>query len=218
MIGGCLKQIGCLVVLVVLAVAGWFTRDMWWDRVTGRNSTTSAEIVWTPISEAPASKARERVSALSKRGGAVYANLTPAEVASLLLAESGGKLPASVSDVEAAIVDDRISVRATVDLSDFKSAEGLGPLRELLTGSQRVTVTGTPLVAGEGQGRLRVHEVRIGDLPIPRALVSRVLSQVYRTNSSAGVGDEPSIDFPLPSYIGDMRVANGRLTLYKTTS
>lgn len=216
MIGGCLKQIGCLVVLVVLAVVAWLTRDAWWERVTGR--TTASEITWTPVSEAPASKARERVTALSRRGGEVYANLTPAEVASLLLAESGGRLPASVSDVEAAIVDDRISVRATVDLSDLKSAEGLGPLRELLTGRQRVTVSGTPFVATQGQGRLRIHEVKVGELAVPRALISRVLSQVYRTGDSTSADDQPSIDFPLPSYIGDMRVANGRLTLYKTTS
>lgn len=213
MIGGCLKGVGCLVVLAVVAVVGWMTRDMWWTRVTGRQPET--QVTWTPVSVEPAASARQRVTALSRPGGAVYANLTPAEVAAMILAESGGRLPASVSDVEAAVIDERLSVRATVDLSDLRGVEGLGPLREFLTGKQRVTLTGSPSVAAQGQGRFRVDELKVGELSIPKRMISRVLAQIDRNDATSGE-DQPTISFPLPRYIGDIRVSNGQVTLYKS--
>jgi hypothetical protein len=215
MLGGCFKRVGCLVVFAVAALAAWMTRDTWWTRVTGREVV--AEVEWTPVTAAPAADARRRVTALSQPSGAAYATLTPSEVAAMILAESGGRMPASISDVEAAAVEDKLSVRATVDLSDLRSVEALGPVRELLTGRQRVTLTGTPVVAGAGQGRFHVDDLKVGQLSIPRPLISRVLAQIDR-DSAPSESAQPAVTFPLPRYIGDIRVSNGRVTLYKSAS
>ena len=214
MFGGCFKRVGCLVVFLVAALAAWMTRDMWWARVTGQQPDT--QVTWSPVTVEPASRTRERITSLSRSGGAVYANLTASEIAGMILAEAGGRLPASVSDVEAAVIGERVSVRATVDLSDLRGVEGLGPLREFLTGKQRVTLTGSPSVVAPGQGRFRVDDLKVGELSIPKPLISRVLAQVDRNNAPSGA-DPPAITFPLPSYIGDIRVSNGQVTLYKTT-
>jgi hypothetical protein len=215
MLGGCFRRVGCLVVFVVAALAAWMTRDMWWGRVTGREVVT--EVKWTRVSAEPATDARRRVTALSQPSGAAYATLTPSEVAAMILAESGGRIPASITDVEAAAVGDRLSVRATVDLSDLRSVEGLGPVRQLLTGRQRVTLTGTPVVAAQGQGRFHIDDLKVGQLSIPRPLISRVLAQIDRDNAPSGA-ERPAITFPLPRYIGDIRVSNGQVTLYKSAS
>jgi hypothetical protein len=203
------------VVFVVAALAAWMTRDMWWERVTGREVVTVVE--WTPVTTQPASDARRRVTALSQPGGAAYATLTPSEVAAMILSESGGRIPASISNVEAAAIGDKLSIRGTVDLSDLRSVEGLGPVRELLTGRQRVTLTGTPVVAAQGQGQFEVDDLKVGQLSIPRRLISRILAQIDRDNSPSGA-ERPAVTFPLPRYIGDIRVSNGQVTLYKSTS
>lgn len=214
MLGGCFKRVGCLVVFLVVAFVAWMTRDLWWARVTGREP--GANVTWTPVTVQPAAEARKRVTDLSAPDGAVYTSLTAAEVAAMILVEAGGRMPASVRDVEAAVVDDQLSVRATVDLSDLRSVEGLGPLRELLTGTQRVTLTGSPSVAAKGQGRFVVDDLKVGALSIPKPLISRVLAQIDRDNAPSGA-DPPAITFPLPDYIGDIRVSKGEVTLYKTT-
>jgi hypothetical protein len=215
MLGGCFRRVGCLVVFAVAALGAWMTRDMWWERVTGRAVVT--EVTWTRVTTEPAPDARRRVAALSQKSGAAYATLTPSEIAAMILAESGGRIPASISDVEAAAVDDKLSVRATVDLSDLRSVEGLGPVRQLLTGRQRVTLTGTPVVAAQGQGRFHVDDLKVGQLSIPRPLIARVLAQIDRDNPPSGSA-QPAVTFPLPRYIGDIRVSNGQVTLYKSAS
>jgi hypothetical protein len=201
-------------VFVVAALAAWMTRDLWLHRLTGR--TAESTITWTRVTTTPAAGARERVTALGAAQGPVYATLTPEEVAAMLLAESGGRLPPSVSDAEAAATGDQLSLRANVNLSELRSAEDLGALRTLLTGRQRVTVTGTPSVLEAGVGRFRVDELKVGELIVPQPLVSRILAQIDRDQSPSRAA-EPGITFPLPRYVGDIRVSNGQVTLYKTT-
>ena len=49
---GCIARLGCLVVLVCLGVAAWFTRDKWMSKVTGSAPTTTAVStapVWEPL-------------------------------------------------------------------------------------------------------------------------------------------------------------------------
>ena len=49
---GCFARLGCLVLLAVLAVAGWFTRDQWLPKFTGHASAPSsaATSTWQPLS------------------------------------------------------------------------------------------------------------------------------------------------------------------------
>ncbi len=53
---GCITRLGCLFVLVAVAVAGWFTRDMWMSRLAARASHAPTAVVatehWEPLSDA----------------------------------------------------------------------------------------------------------------------------------------------------------------------
>jgi hypothetical protein len=211
---GCLRRIGCLVVLVVLAIAGWLTRDLWWERVTGRPASPAA--AWTPVDPAVAPGARRRVEALGGTSGDVFATLTPAEVGALILGAGGGRLPGTVSDLEASVTGDRLSLRAQVDLRGLRSVDGLGPVARLLTARQRVTVTGRPEVAAPGRGEFRVVEVKVGGVEVPQPALGALLRQLDRGDGSSG-GPGTSISFSLPRYVGDIRVARGRVILYKST-
>ena len=72
-----------LVMLVLLAIGGWLTRDKWLPKLTGRASTTaSAESGWQPLSAEAGSRGKRKIDELSSSSGPVFANLTASEVAS----------------------------------------------------------------------------------------------------------------------------------------
>ena len=214
---GCLRQVGCLVLLVVLAVVGWFSRELWWERATGR--PLSHEPTWSPVEPDEAPSARRRIEALERRPGEVFTALTPGEVAALILGETGGRLPPGVQDVETSVVGDALSIRASVDLTTLRSIDGLRPLRALLTARQPVTITGRPRVVERGRGAFDVQTLKVGGIEVPSPALGALIRQLDRGND--GEGDVSgssgrSITFALPKYVGDIRVARGRVILYKT--
>jgi hypothetical protein len=211
---GCLRSIGCLVVLVVLGGVGWFSRDVWLPRVTGEPRTTST-LTWEPVSTARGERARRAVDSLARRTGPVFVSLSGAEVASLLLAEAERRYPALVEDADATVVGDRIRVRATADLSQLRGLDGLGPLGAVLDSRQRVELAGSVEVLEAGVAQLVVQDARIGDIQVPRPLIPRLVRQLDRGARPPSAAANALV-FPLPPHVGDLRIARGRVTLYKT--
>ena len=218
-----MRRVGCLAVVAVCAVGAWLSRDLWWERITGRAAPGAVQ-TWTPVeppAQAPA--VRRRVEALEKGQGQVFASLTPAEVGALVMNGAGGRMPPTVRDVETAVVGDAISVRASVDLSALRAVEGLGPLAALLTSRQRITLSGRPRVVEPGRGVFDVDAVKVGGVEVPGPALSALIAQLDRGGEGApravpGSGDTGrGISFSLPRYVGDIRVAGGRVILYKTS-
>ncbi|MGQ0646015.1 MAG: hypothetical protein ACT4P7_00500, partial [Gemmatimonadaceae bacterium] len=117
---------------------------------------------------------------------------------------------------ETAISGDRLSVRALVDLSELRGVEGLGPVAALLSSRQRITITGRPFVVERGRGAFDVDELTVGGIEVPALAVGTILRQLDRSAQPSGRSGT-SISFSLPPYVGDIRVARGRVTLYKNT-
>src|SRR5512143_3077265 len=118
---GCLRRIGCLIVLLVLAVVAWLLRDRWVPVVFGTRTATTA--VWEPATPEGATRARSALESLGKKSGPVFVNLKAEDVAGLLLAESAGHLPASVQGVEATVEGDQVHLRGTMSLEDIKGLD-----------------------------------------------------------------------------------------------
>jgi len=57
--------------------------------------------------------------------------------------------------------------------------------------------------------------VKIGRLELPSALIPRIISRI-RTGSQTGVSSN-GLPMAMPAYISDVRIANGKITIYKTT-
>src|SRR6266536_5512700 len=96
---GCLRRIGCLVILIIAAAAVWY----WYARVpsTGSKRTAAtANAGWEPLSQANAEAGRRGVESLSQRTGPVFANLTPAQAASYIFLVAAKTLPASAQKIE----------------------------------------------------------------------------------------------------------------------
>ncbi len=211
---GCLRRIGCLVILLIIAAGIWY----WYLPVSHRpksGTSSNAGNTWEPLSQQNAVRGQNAVASLGRRSGPVYANLTPSEAASyIILAASKQALPPSAQNVSAAIVRDRLYVHANVDLQEIGGRKVLGPLANLLADRDSITLGGTMNVIRPGLGQFVVQDVKIGSLPIPSPLVPRLVQEIRKGTIPDGVAQN-GFPMPLPTYISDIRIANGRITIYK---
>jgi len=209
---GCLRRLGCLTLVLVLALGGYLTRHRWLPSVTGQEPPPA--IAFDSLSETGRTRARRAIETLTRPSGPVFASLTAAEAASLVLAGASDRWPSMVGGVGAAVSGDRLLLQTTLDPSAFAGVEGLGPLAGLLQSRQDARLAGTLEVAEPGRGYFVVREVMLGDIPVPMPVVAALVRQLDRR--AAGPGQPArAIPFDLPDHIADVRVAKGRVTLYK---
>jgi hypothetical protein len=220
---GCIRRIGCLGLIIAL-VALWYwyarverpaasTNASTTNAVTGASNTSTG---WQPLTTADAERGRVAVEALARRSGPVFANLSPAEAASYIFLVVAKQLPPSARNVEASIVGDRLYVHSEVDLKDFGGSGQLGALGMLLGSRDSVLLGGTIHMLKPGLAEFQVQEVKLGKLQVPKSLIPRLIAQMtHGKNKVAGVG-ESSLPMVMPAYISDVRIANGKITLYKS--
>ncbi|MBC7788686.1 MAG: hypothetical protein H7Z74_01960 [Anaerolineae bacterium] len=207
-------MIGCLVVLAAVAVAGWFLYPKWRDYRANEPASTSA-VVWEPLTAAAATQARTAIEKLGQPRGQVFANLRPGGVSSYVFEElSKGVLPPSAESIEAAVIGDQLFVRASVKLSDFGGKQTLGPIGAMLSDRERVQFGGTLEVIRPGLAQYRVKALQIRDFSIPPQLIPRLVRRIEEGKRPEGLAPE-ALPLVIPSYIGDVRIAKGKITLYK---
>ena len=218
---GCFRRLGCLVLIIAL-VALWY----WYARVerpaaattvltaTTRGSGTNSG--WQPLTAADAERGRVAVEALARRSGPVFANLSPAEAASYIFLVVAKQLPPSARSAETSIVGDRLYVRSEVDLKDFGGPGQLGALGMLLGSRDSVLLGGTIHMLKPGLAEFQVQDVKLGKLQVPKALIPRLITQMTHGKNKALGNSESSLPMVMPAYISDVRIANGKITLYKS--
>jgi hypothetical protein len=214
---GCLRNIGCLVVVALLAVALWFTRARWLPLVSGDRPVelAAAEGVWEPVSRAGAERARQAIAGLGTRSGPVYANLGPGDVASYVFLALQRELPPSAQNVAAAVIGDRLYVRADIALADVGGAEILGPLAGFLSDKETMMFGGTFAVVRPGLAQFHVKELKLRELAVPAKMIPRMLQRVARGSRPEGLAPD-ALPLVVPEQIGDVRVGRGKVTLYKS--
>jgi hypothetical protein len=210
---GCIARLGCLFVLAILAIGAWFTRDYWLPDRFRPHATSASASTWQPLTAAGADSTQSALTKLSQSRGPVFQTLSGAAVASYVFRELARQLPASTDSVQALVQGDRMSMRASIDMSQLR---GLGPAVGMLSGRERVEFTGTLRVVTTGLAEFQVQQVRIGELPLPRGMIPTLIRRFERGERPSGL-DPDALPLPIPRYIGDIRVANGKITLYKNT-
>ena len=217
---GCLRSLGCLVLLAIVAVAAWVFRDRWTPLLNRGGSARPVATApatagaWEPLTAQGAARAREAINRLGSRSGPVFASLRPGDLSAYILQEVSRQLPPSARNAEAAVIDDKLFVRATVRLSEFGGTKALGPLASVLGDREPVQFGGTLDIVRPGLAQYRVQALRIRDLSIPRAMIPRLIRNIERGPHPEGVADD-ALPLEVPPYIGDVRVKNGKITLYK---
>jgi len=216
---GFFRSLGCFII-ILLAVAVWY----WYARVpnTSTSSTsttigtaTSVSSGWQPLTAADAERGRAAVQSLGRQSGPVFANLSAAEAASYIFTVVAKQLPPSAQNAQAAIIGDRLYVRSDVELKDFGGSKALGPIGMLLGDRDSVRFAGTINMLEPGLGEFLVQEVKLGRVEVPNALIPRILTQMKRGKAVPGISQN-GLPMVMPSYISDVRISNGKITLYKS--
>ncbi|MBV9881253.1 MAG: hypothetical protein JO180_12190 [Gemmatirosa sp.] len=202
----------------MLAVAAYFTRAYWWAPVRGlaggASTPAEADTVarWEPVTPAGAERGEKQVRALAAPRGPAYVTLHPGDLASYAFLSLANTLPPSARDAQATVVGERVYVRAVVSLRDFAGA--LGAMGGLLADRDTLRLGGTFEVMEPGRAAFHVQDVQLGALPLPPRTIPPLVRRVRRGTPRPGLAPD-ALDVPIPEYIGDVRVARGRITLYK---
>jgi len=207
---GCLRRLGCLIILLLAAGGGYY----WWRTHHAHSATTTvAQGSWHRVTAADREQGRKQVSTLQSTAGKVYVNLTPAQAVGYLLSGVSQELPPSAQAVDAMISGDTLNVRAVVPLRDLGAGKALGPLAAFLGAQDTVQLGGTVAVIRNGLAQFTITRVTVHDLDVPKPAIPKLLQQLRR-ETPEGVAPN-AFAVPLPPYISDVRIANGKVTLYK---
>jgi hypothetical protein len=217
MLGGCLKTIGCATVLVLGAAAAWLTRDRWYPMLRDGRDAEVVEAPMDTLSQGGADRAATSLQSLERPSGPAFVNIAPADLAALIVREAERRGPLPLKQASAGAVNDRLWLRGTLDLRELRAQGALGALGMVLRDDEDVELRGTLDIVRPGLAQFHVESFKARDLAIPSAAIPRLLKQMDRGERPDGVSAD-AVPFRVPPYIGDIRIANGRVTLYKTTS
>ncbi|HYU53169.1 MAG TPA: hypothetical protein VEK37_09510 [Gemmatimonadaceae bacterium] len=219
---GFFRRLGCLIIVIAILVGVWY----WYARVdkpsgttvssTPGGSATSVSSGWQPLTVTAAERGRIAVQSLGRQSGPVYANLTAAQAASYIFTVIAKQLPPSARNAEASIVGDRLYVRSDVELKDFGGSKALGPLGMLLGERDSVRFGGTINMLRPGLGEFLVQELKLGRIEVPTALIPRLLNQMKQRGKTVEGISQNGLPMVMPAYISDVRISNGKITLYKS--
>jgi hypothetical protein len=206
---GCIRKLGCLVILAVALAAAYF----WWARVPDDEAAPTARpVVWEPLSPALGAQGRAAVDALG--AGQTYAALSAGQVASYIFLEMANTLPESAENLEAAVINDRLAVRGLVSLADIGGSRILGPLAQMLSERDTLLLAGTVNVLATGEGQFVIRELRFGSFRVPSGIIPRIVRQIDKTEDRGPMAPN-AISLPLPPGVADVRVGGGLVTLYR---
>jgi hypothetical protein len=217
---GCLRRLGCLILIAFGALA-YVTRESWlpaFRELTGvgqEETPAAADGTWAPLTPEGAARARARVQSLAARSGPVYTNVAAADLAAYVYDELRRQLPPSAEQVEAAVFGDQLHVRTVVRLSDLGGTRVLGPLAQFLSERDTVQFGGTFEVVRPGLAEFRVRQIKLRQLSVPSRLVPQVLGQLGRGTRPEGAAAD-ALPLEIPPHLSDVRIARGRVTLYKS--
>lgn len=210
-----IRRLGCLLLIAALLVLGWLTRGHWMTGGDERAATTTSGPRWEPLTRDGGERARQALLRLSAGSGRSFENLGAGDAASYVFQQLARQLPPSADSVEAAVIGDRLFLRASVKLSDLGGATTLGPLAAMMGERERMQFGGTFRVIRPGLSEFAVKEIRVRELNIPPRMIPRLLRQIERGSRPAGLSED-GLPLETPRYLGDVRVANGKVTLYKS--
>jgi hypothetical protein len=207
---GCLARLGCLILIVCIGVGAWVTRAMWLP-ASFREHPPVAANMWQPISQAGAARTRAALDKLSQPRGPVYQSISAGDVASLAFAETIGQ-KGQVDSVEARISGAAMLIRGQVTTGNLR--DKLGPLAGIMKERETVELVGTFNMLQPGIGEFVVNRAMIGQVTLPAGMVPRLVREIDKHPRPEGVADN-ALPLQVPTYVSDIRIANGKVTVYK---
>ena len=209
---GCLRKLGCLVLLLAALVAGFLLRDRLGALLRRvRGTPEPAPLVYVTPAPGAAARADAALGALARRGGPAYVDVTAAELASLIERQLAGGGRRVLDSVAVALGDQRVEVRGSLDMSAVPHRL-LGSLSEGLGRRERVVAGGLLSARPDGHLVWTIDQLKIGEFLFPRSVIPAILHVMNLTGA-----DTPAVPIPLPASIGDVRVSPAGIRVYRAS-
>lgn len=216
---GCMRKLGCFVVIVVLCAAAWLTRERWlplvWPGARARAAAPAPSgPPWELVTAQSDSQGRVAVLRLGQKSGPVFANLSAAEFTAFIVEELSRQLPPSAMGTTATVIGDQLFIRTMVRPADFGADEALGPLAKVLGEREQMELGGTLEIVRPGLGTFTVQSLKFHDISVPGPGISTVLQRMATTSRPPKIASN-ALALVVPVQIADVRIRNGKITLYK---
>ena len=190
--GGCLRRILTLALLLVLLAAAWLYRDRLREAWHAFRGTQPEVLLPTPEL---AERAAARLDSL-ERGQLDRIALSEVELQSLLQYRVAGLLPAFVDRPTVELEGDRLRLRGHVPVDKLPSVGELGDASAFLPDTSELTITGKLLPLEGGRVAIAVDEVTAARIPLPRRLFPGALRRLGRTDEPGLPGDAVAVRLP----------------------
>lgn len=227
---GCLTRLGCGAVLGVAALGAgvWWLNggEIPWDikfslREKGAGAPQAQVYEWVPVSKGESTGA-QKVASLAKAGGPAYVTLSAGEVAGLFTAGIKKALPGASEDVRLALAGDHMHIQTRVHADRLAGDGTLGTALGAVVGkaigsNDTLHIAATVSVNKPGAADLHVDKLSIRKIDLPVRLIPPVVRALRSHSGNADSASSDAIPVPLPEAIGDIRISNGRMTIYRAT-
>ncbi|HTV01214.1 MAG TPA: hypothetical protein VMF13_11775 [Luteitalea sp.] len=206
---------------VWLLASGLLTTFAWAAAPLATTTDVSARAVQgQAASAAPADRMQQKLESIVKFGAIPRLEtqstvIEEGEVNAYLASYLQSEIPPGISNPTLRIVGDgRLAGSATLDLDALNAsrpaADGFDPIR-MLRGSLAAKVSGR-LITENGTGRFELESAELGGIPLPRAIVSQMVTR-FSTSPEQPEGIDINAPFDLPSAIREIRVEPGQVTV-----
>ena len=206
MIRNFLAAIGCLTLLVGLAVAGWLYRGdivEWWSGLLGE------EVAAAEPSPELAARAEEKLETLLAGEADEEVRLSETELQSYVRYRLASRLPEGVEEPTVDLRDSLVHLAASLDLVRLgETSRAAESLRRFMGDSAKVNSELYPKVQGRGLGGLQIVSLQAGLVPVPPMFIPRILAQAgFETE------DGRTVVFPIPLDVREIRIENEEIVL-----
>jgi hypothetical protein len=206
------------IIFMLIGAAAWHWRDVWMPKakeVISARLPDGAAPGWEVITPAGAQRTLTRAQRLNSSTGPAYVNVAAADFAAYALGSALQQIAENDSTPEALAEDGKLWLRADVRLADLGGREALGPLASMLNDAEPVLIAGRLEAVRPGLAQFRITDAALKELKIPSSALSQLVRRWAPGGRPEGVSSD-ALPVQLPSYVADLRITNGRVTLYKT--
>jgi hypothetical protein len=206
----CAALAGVGAIVVALAVAGWLARDDVVRFVSGDGGEADSTAMAAAEGRELAREVEAKVIALGQGEGR-EATFGAEELDAWIRHGLAGYFPSYISDVTAAIEEQRLVLSGRVALKEVPDIEQMGPAVMLFGDTALVTVNGRVDGLAKGWGIYYVDQVQVGVVPLPDAMRDRLLTEL-KGGVQEGVPSN-AVAFLLPDFVTDIGVREDRVVL-----
>ena len=192
MLGGCVRRVLVLGLLVGVILGAWLYRDRL--RLAWQDLRGTREQVIEPSPEL-AAIAEQKLAALLDGSQTVVA-LSSVELQSLLLYRYEGVFPAFLGSPRVELREDQVRLRASVPVDKLPRVADLDEIIAFLPDTTELTVAGQLLPLESGRIGFGIDEVTAATIPLPHRLVPRLLEQIGRQDEPGLPPDAIALQLP----------------------